>query len=123
MGLDVRVVMAKNRKQLESENFWDTCATGWVKDDEDFIDFDKPTEVLYWRKFWDLYTPMSSKLKIDSGEWAELSKDDLEEILNIASHTPDYFGTFNTVPAICEVLHYYEAARSHGMSFFFEGDY
>ena len=52
-----------------------------------------------------------------------VSKDDLEEILNIASHNPDYFGTFNTVPAICEVLHYYEAARSHGMSFFFEGDY
>ena len=123
MGLDVRVVMAKNREQIKKDEFWDICKTGLVEDEDGIIDFETPCEVLYWRKFWDLYTPMARRLKIDNCEWAELTKDDLEEILYIASHTPDYFGEFNTVPNICKVLYIYDEAKSHGMSFFFEGDY
>ena len=53
MGLDIHIVAAKNRKQVEQENFWNICKSGWVKDEEGNIDFSQPSELYYARKFWD----------------------------------------------------------------------
>ena len=124
MGLDVYVVMAKNRKQVERVDFWNDCHSGWVKKDEYTIDFTVPTEVYYARKFWDLYSPMSRRLKLENGEWSgPLTKDDIEEMIYIATHNKDYFGTFDTVTDLCEILHNYDAATDAGMVFLFSGNY
>lgn len=123
MGLDCRIIMAKNRKQIEMEGFWDKCATGFVRDEDGCIDFTVPSEVAYWRKFWDLYTPVSRRLNIDNDEMAEINKDDLYFILDIICTTPDYWGKFDTAPTICELIYHYDEIRDHGMTLFFEGDY
>ena len=124
MGLDVRIIMAKNRKQIEQENFWDICKTGWIEDEDGVIDYEQPCEVYYARKFWELYEPMCAKLNLKSGDFSDpLTKDDIEEMIHIATHTSDYFGGFNTVPALCKILQRYDDATEHGMVFIFEGDY
>lgn len=124
IGLDVRIVMVKNRKQVECEDFWDTCLTGWKRNEHDIISYDDPCEVYYARKFWDLYSPMARRLNIDNGEYsAPLTKDDIEEMIYIATHHKDYFDSFDSVPALCIILDRYDEATKHGMVFLFEGDY
>ena len=124
MGLDMSIVMVKNRKQVQEEGFWDTCHTGFVTDEDGCIDFTQPSEVYYARKFWALYTPLARRLDIENGEYSEpLTKDDLEFMINIATHEQDYFGGFDTVPKLCELLYYYDEIKEHGMVLLFEGNF
>ena len=124
MGLDVYIIMAKNRQQVQDENFWNECHTGWVKDEDGDIDFTVPTEVYYARKFWDLYTPMCRRLDIENGDWsAPLTKEDIEEMIHIATHEKDYFDSFDTVADLCEILYNYDRATEAGMVFLFSGNY
>ena len=124
IGLDVTIYMAKNRKQVLDEKFYQICKTGWVENEYGEIDFEQPCEVYYARKFWDLYEPMCVRLDLGNGEFSQpLTKDDIEEMIKIATHNPDYFGEFETVPALCKILQHYDEATAHGMVFIFEGDY
>lgn len=126
MGLDCRIILVKNRKQVEQKDFWDNCKTGWLEDEYGVIDYSQPSEVYYARKFWDLYTPMARKLKMDNDEnfYSDpLTKQDIEDMIVIATHNRDYFGTFNTVKDLCEILDHYDEATEQGMVFLFEGDY
>lgn len=124
MGLDIRIVMAKNRKQVEQEGFWNICQTGWVKNEDGEIDFTAPAEVYYARKFWSLYTPVARALNLENGEYSQpLTEEDIEFILNIAIHNRDYFDGFNTVPQLCEILANYDKITEHGMVLLFEGDF
>lgn len=124
MGLDVRIVMVRNRKQLEEDSFWNLCKTGFVKDSEDIIDFSQPCEVYYARKFWDLYIPAAQYFKVDNGEFSKpLTRDDLEYLINIATHNPDYWNSFDSVPTLCEILYHYDEIKDAGMILLFEGDY
>lgn len=124
MGLDIYIYMVKNRKQLEQEDFWKECKTGWVENEDGMVDYEQPCEVYYARKFWDLYTPMCVRLDLNNCEYSQpLSKEDIEEMIDIATHTRDYFGHFDTVIQLCEILDRYDEAASHGMVFIFGGDY
>lgn len=124
MGLDVYVLMCKNRNQIHEEDFWDKCKTGWRCTEEGVLDYSAPCEVYYARKFWDLYTPMSRRLGLDNGDYSEpLTKDDIEYMIEIATHTRDYFDSFNTVPALCEILDRFDDATENGMVFIFTGNY
>ena len=117
MGLDMRVISARNSKQMEEDNFWSTLRSGFSSN------YNEPRELIYWRKFWDLYRPMAERLKIDNGEYAQLSKEDVEFMLEIATHHRDYFNTFDSVAEICELLDRFDEIEEHGMHIYFEGDY
>lgn len=124
MGLDIRIVMCKNCKQPMEEGFWDKCVSGWVEDADGRVDYSIPHEVYYARKFWDLYTPMAHQLDLDNGDFSDpLTKEDIEEMIDIAVHRRDYFDTFKTVPDLCEILDRFDDATENGMVFLFEGDY
>lgn len=124
MGLDISIYMVHNRKQLDEENFWTNFKTGWPKDEYDNIDYTQPSEVYYARKFWDLYSPVARRLHIDNCEYsAPLTKEDIEYMIDIATHCRDYFGGFQTVPDLCEILDNYDEATEKGMVFIFEGNY
>lgn len=124
MGLDLRIVMVRNRKQVKEVDFWNLCRTGWVKDENDVIDFSQSCEVYYARKFWDLYAPVARHLHLDNGEFSEpLSREDIEFMIDIATHNPDYWGSFDSVPTLCEILYHYDEIKEAGMILLFEGDY
>lgn len=125
MGLDVHIYMVRNRKQLQEEDFYDKCYTGWVKDKEtDEINFTQPSVVYYARKFWDLYEPVAHHFHLDNGEFSEpLSREDIEFMIDIATHHPDYWDSFDSVPTLCEILYHYDEIKDAGMILLFEGDY
>ena len=124
MGLDVSIIMCKNRKQVENPAFWEEYHTGWVKDADGVVDYTKPCEVYYARKFWDLYTPAARHFGIDNCEYSDpLTKEDIEYLIDLATHNRDYFGGFETVPELCEILDRYDEATNAGMIFLFEGDF
>ncbi len=124
MGLDIYIIMARNKQQIEQDGFWDKCHTGWVRNEDNIIDFTIPTEVYYARKFWDLYTPMCRRLDLDNGDWSgPLTKEDIEYMIDLATHNKDYFYSFDTVPMLCEILYNYDAATEAGMVFLFSGNY
>lgn len=124
MGLDTYIVMCKNKHQLENEGFWDNCVTGWKRDKYDGIDYTQPAEVYYARKFWDLYSPAARRFNLENGEWSDpLTKEDIEFLIDLATHNRDYFGGFDTVPKLCEILDNYDYATDAGMIFSFSGNY
>jgi len=121
MGLDQNLVMARNKHAVESENFWDTCID--AKDRGEEFEYNQPAELWYNRKNWSLHYHMSSKYDLENGEWVELDREGLEDMLDFLSHTPDYWNGFSSVPALCKVLYNYDTIRENGFAVFYEGDY
>lgn len=121
MGLDAYLVAARNKKQLESEEFWDALFDS--REMKENYEWDTPAELAYWRKFWDLHTAMSHKYGLDNGDWVELNKDDLEYMLDVAAHNPDYWDDFKSVPDICRVIYNYDKLRENGLQVFYGGNY
>lgn len=121
MGLDMHLVMARNRKMLEEKEFWSNCID--VTNIEEF-EYDKSAIVCYWRKFWDLHNFISNRKGcLDNGEWCEITRKDLEDMIEYATHNKDYWDGFRSVPALCEVLYNYDKLRENGFNLFYEGDY
>ena len=121
MGLDMNLIMARNKKQIEKEGFWLNQIID-AERKEDF-EYDKPAILVYWRKYWDLYNFLSQRHNLDNGEYVEINKEELEEIINFATHNPDYWDGFESVPSLCKVLYNYDKIRENGFRLFFEGDY
>lgn len=120
MGLDVYMVAAHNKEELKKEDFWSKLID--MRDMESYA-WDKPAELYYARKFWDLYTPIAHHFGLENGEWVEVDKTELENILDIACHNEDYFGSFDTVPAICRIIYNYDLLRENGLQVFFSGNF
>lgn len=112
MGLDCYVFRAKTKKAFDEPH--------WYEDESGAV-----TEVWYARKFWDLVNQVSfiKNTNDDCGEYIKLSKDDIEEMIQVATHNPDYFGEFNTVPALCKILQNFDEDEEEGWHYYFEFDY
>ena len=119
MGLDQNLVMARNKHVL-AESFWDTCVD--AKDNLEF-EYNQPAELWYNRKNWTLHDYMTTKYNLDNGEWVELDREGLEDMLNFLTHNPDYWDDFTSVPQLCRVLYNYDTIRKNGFAIFYEGDY
>ena len=44
-------------------------------------------------------------------------------MINISTHNPDYFGGFDTVPALCKILQDFDEDEENGWHYYFEFDY
>ena len=71
-------------------------------------------EMCYWRKFWDLHYELGLYGPDDYGNDVPMTKEDVEKALQFASHNRDYFGEFNTVPKLCELLYDYDTYKLLG---------
>lgn len=83
----------------------DKCRKPTIKDG--VRDYEEREEVCYWRKFWDLLYEIGYSDE-DYGQDIRLSKEDVEKILNFVTHNKDYFGGFNSVQQVCELLDEYD---------------
>ena len=59
----------------------------------------------------------------DACKYIQLRKIDLEEMIDIATHTPDYFDSFDSVPKLCEILYHFDEDAKNGWHYYFEFDY
>ena len=89
MGMDLYVYSARNREVFKHENWWDS---------------EQVQEKFYARKFWDLVENCSFiPHDYESGDAIELSVENIEEMIKVACTYKDYWGTYNTVPQLCEL--------------------
>jgi len=109
MGLDINIYRARNHKVFSNEDWYNSDAV---------------TEVYYARKFWTLIEQASFlNVNDDCGEFIELSRENVEELINIATHNADYFDGFTTVPKLCEILRHFDEDEEEGYNYYMEFDY
>ena len=127
MGMDAYLLRVRNKKQPEQENFWNEYVSMRDKafyNKED--DFDKPAELWYARKFYDLQSYMSDVVldePYECGEYVEITKEMLEKMINFATHHKDYFDGFNGVSDLCQALYDYDEAQKNGWIYVYECDW
>lgn len=72
--------------------------------DENWYSSPLVRERMYWRKNWDMVQRWSFIPKdYESGEPIEINSTNLEEMIKVACETRDYFGTYSTIPKLCEL--------------------
>ena len=109
MGLDITCYKARNHEVFKHDDWYDN---------------QEVQEVFYFRKHWDMLNSLSFiNINKDCGEFIQLTKDQLEEILTAATHNRDYFGGFTGVPAVCEALDNFDEDEENGWHYYFEFDY
>jgi hypothetical protein len=110
MGMDAYIFRARTKKAFE--------ANDWYNDPN-------ITEAWYARKFWDIVynTSIIKNIDDEACEFIQLTKDQVEEMIHVATHTRDYFDGFSTVPALCEILDHFDEDEENGWHYYFEFDY
>lgn len=71
-------------------------------------------ELCYWRKFWDLHYELGLYGEGDYDNDIPMTKEDVSRALDFATRNEDYFGGFNTVPTLCELLRDYDDYKKDG---------
>lgn len=125
MGLDLRIMAAKSKRELNDLQWEDWTEWNDIKDkyDNDFSMIPKPCEVWYARKFYELMSAMSFLHNYDCGEYIRLHKDNLREMINFYCYHPDYFYGFNGLPRLCELYQEFDEMEDAGINLYFEADW
>lgn len=106
MGLDIYIFKARTKKAFEADNS------------------DAIQEVYYARKFWTLIQEASFlDVEEDCCSYIKLSRENVEELIEIATHNEDYFGGFETVPNLCRILADFDTTEEEGYHYYMEFDY
>ena len=110
MGLDIAIYKARNKAVFTDDNWYNN---------------DNVIEVWYARKFWDLINNMSfiRNVQEDNGDFIQLTQDNIEEMIQFASHNQDYWDGFDTVPALCRIYHNFEDDAEEGWHYYFNYSY
>lgn len=109
MGLDITIWKARNHQIFKEPKWYES---------------NEVEEVYYARKFWTLIQEASFlRVNEDYGEYIQLSRDNVEELLQIAAHNRDYFNGFSTVPALCKILDEFDDMEEAGYHYYMEFDY
>lgn len=89
MGMDCYLWSARNHEVFKHDGWWNS---GQIK------------EEWYSRKCWDLVLHCSFIPKdYESGDFLELSRENLEEMIKVACQYKNYWGNYNDVPKLCEI--------------------
>lgn len=104
MGMDCYLWSARNREVFKHDNWWKS---------------EQVKEEWYARKYWDLVEHCSFIPKdYESGDFIELSRENIEEMIKVACQYKNYWGNYNDVPKLCEIRDkffdfYNEEAEEH----------
>lgn len=82
-------------------------------------------ELYYARKFWNLLDARFVQgYQDDCIVNAPIrSREDMNELIEIATKEPDYWGEYKTVPILCEIRDEFEAGIKEGWSYYLEADW
>lgn len=82
-------------------------------------------ELLYARKFWNLLDAnFVCGYQDDCIVKAPIrSREDMNELVEIATKEPDYWGEYKTVPILCEIRDSIEEGIADGWSYYLEADW
>lgn len=118
MGMDAYLFSAHSKKELQSEDYWDK-----IKNENK--EWTNRQELVYWRKFYDLQDFISSNLPepYENGDYIEIDKEMLKEIIIFCCFHKDYWDEFKTVPKLCQVYNHYNEIEEAGLKIFYECDW
>lgn len=109
MGMDLYIFKARNHKVFDTENWYNS---------------DSVTEVLYARKWWSLVEHCTFiPNDYESGEFIELTKENLEEMIQVACKYRDYWDTYNNIPTLCELRDSFDDITNQGYHYYLEYDW
>ena len=108
MGMDFYIYKAKDKHIFETDNWYSNMDV---------------SQVLYARKWWSLVENVSFLHDYESGEFVQLSKDNIEEMIKVACEYPDYWGDYNNVPALCRMRDTFHETEENGYHYFLEYDW
>lgn len=82
-------------------------------------------ELFYARKFWEL---LDAKFvdRADLNSYIEtpiMKEEELEELIDIAVHNRNYFGTYDSIPQLCEIRDGFQTGRAEGYSYVLEANW
>lgn len=82
-------------------------------------------ELYYARKFWNLLDANFVRGHQDDCivKAPIRSREDMNELIEIATKEPDYWGEYKTVPTLCEIRDEIEAGIEEGWSYYLEADW
>lgn len=103
MGMEVGIWKARTVKAFEAENWYGS---------------EQVEEVYYARKFYDLIQQVSFIKNEDEGEFIRLTKDQVEELIVVATHNEDYWGGFDSVPMLCKILRDFDDEEERGYHYY-----
>lgn len=72
------------------------------------------TNLCYWRKFWDLHYELGLYGADDYGNDVPMTKADVERAIDFATRNEDYWGGFDSVPKLCELLRDFDEYKNQG---------
>lgn len=90
----------------------DRCRKPFIREDGR-RDYEERVEMCYWRKFWALLHILDYE-EGDAGKDVRLRKEDVEKILDFVSHNRDYWGGFQSVEKVCELLDQWDELEENG---------
>ena len=79
-------------------------------------------ELVYWRKFYELNAGLRYGEEMYNKD-LYLTKDEVENILQFVAHNRDYFGGFETVPLVCDLLDRYDDYKDDGWRIVFNSNW
>ena len=103
MGMDLYIMRYKNRKTPNEIS----------------------EELYYARKFWNLLDARFVRgYQDDCIVNAPIrNREDMNELIEIATKEPDYWGEYKTVPTLCEIRDEIEIGIEEGWSYYLEADW
>ncbi len=133
MGMDLGITVAKSINMVtdENSNWSDHYDFDEIHDNNLFYnedgDFqwptDKPVDVWYARKFYDLLDSVSELRESYKEPVIRIKKDTLKKMIECYAFTPDYFGGFNGLPRLCELYQMYDKLQANGLNLYFWNSY
>ena len=120
MGIDMYIFAAHSKKELESDTYWANAdlntSDSWTTIGEKF----------YARKFWGLHEHVVATCfnhDYECGEYVQITRENLEEMITYAAHHPNYFDNFDSVAQLCELLYHWDELEEAGLHLYYECDW
>lgn len=135
MGMDLGITVAKSINMITDESNWtDHYDFDEIRNNEMFHSntendefqwpTDRPIDMWYARKFYDLLDGVSElKESYKEPNVIRIKKDTLKKMIECYAFTPDYFDSFNGLPRLCELYQMYDELQANGLNLYFWNSY
>lgn len=128
MGMDLGITVAKSINMVDWKDHYDFDE---IHDNKLFCDkdgyfncpVDKPIDVWYARKFYDLLNNVPELEESYTKYVIPLKKATLKKMIECYAFTPDYFDGFNGLPRLCELYQMYDELQVNGLNLYFWNSY
>lgn len=122
MGLDIYIYRCKKDVNKLTKEEWNE----YYRADTDMYDCETMpiiSEAFYARKFGELQDVIRKNYKdYELGQYLRLRRKDIEDMIQVAIITRNYFDNFESVPPLCEILDKFDEDEKMGWHYWYQCD-